>query len=326
MPPASLPAIPAMSPGPMTARNASRPRRPRNRPRSRTQTTRRDPLAEAAQIGAHRATAASPATLRGDTRRRQLAGRIVSMASSTVTIPTRWRSASSVTGHGQQVVAGDDTRDVVVVGVDADRDRLVDHDLAIVRLGPGHDQVAQRQHADEVRRRRRRRRRSRSSRRRARARAAGRSSGRPSGARGPRRTRSSSSRRPCPPGRRAGRPARPPRRVSMSASSSSRVSSDRSATRSAASSGDISSRMSAARSGARPSRTSTCVSGSISSMASAAASSSSAARTPARSRGASWSMIVARSAGCSSVRPACGTRSLIDATLVSTGSTSSQSM
>ena len=36
IPPASLPAIPAMSPGPMTARKARIPRRPRNRPRRRT--------------------------------------------------------------------------------------------------------------------------------------------------------------------------------------------------------------------------------------------------------------------------------------------------
>ena len=60
--------------------------------------------------------------------------------------------------------------------------------------------------------------------------------------------------------------------------------------------------------------------------ASASASSSSAASTPRRSRGVSWSMMSARSAGWSSARRAWGTRRRTLAIVLSSGSTSSQSM
>ena len=71
------------------------------------------------------------------------------MASSTVTIPTR-RSSVVDDRHGQQVVAGDDAGDVVLVGQHVDGDRLVDHHLADRRRRRRDDQVAQRQDADEA--------------------------------------------------------------------------------------------------------------------------------------------------------------------------------
>src|SRR6478672_10229563 len=127
MPPASLPAIPAMSPGPMTARNATRPRLPRNRPRRRS---------------------TSPAASRSRTRRNghrmrtgRLAPRTGGRAAPAGVVDDRDR---------EQVVAGDDPRDVVMVGQDADDDGLVDHDLADGRRGSRDDEVAQRQDPDEA--------------------------------------------------------------------------------------------------------------------------------------------------------------------------------
>ena len=58
----------------------------------------------------------------------QAVGMTVSIASSTVTIPTSRRS-SSTTGHREQVVVGDDLGDLVLVGQHADDDRLPDHHL-----------------------------------------------------------------------------------------------------------------------------------------------------------------------------------------------------
>ncbi len=88
------------------------------------------------------------APTRGARRRRQPAGSIVSIASSTVTIPTRRRRVDD--RDGQQVVARDEGGHVVAVGQHLDRHRLVDHDLLDQRRRPGHDQVAQREHADQA--------------------------------------------------------------------------------------------------------------------------------------------------------------------------------
>ena len=187
MPPASLPAMPAMSPGPMTARNASepaarnrgtgragcdRPRRPRSSARSRDAPAQR----RSGTTSVPRRDAAETAL--NSARRRQLRrGRTVSIASSTVTIPTS-RPVVVDDRDGQQVVAGDDARRPRPRSAQhVDRDRLVDHDLAD-RRRPGRATMRSRSDRTptQARRRRRRRRRSRSSPRRARARAAGRSS------------------------------------------------------------------------------------------------------------------------------------------------------
>ncbi|GIW19984.1 MAG: hypothetical protein KatS3mg065_0280 [Chloroflexota bacterium] len=52
--------------------------------------------------------------------------------------------------HGEEVVAGDDRRHVVLVVEDPDRDRIADHDLADRGVGLGDDEVAEGEDADEV--------------------------------------------------------------------------------------------------------------------------------------------------------------------------------
>ena len=285
IPPASLPAIPAMSPGPMTARKARMP------------APAAEPAAQADQRRARR-------SARGCARTR--AARSLAPRSGARHAPPPAGRQDGVDrvvdGHdpgqpplgvddrdGEQVVARDDARHVVAVGRHAGprparaimtspigasgratmrsrsdrtptRRRVVVDDVHVVdRLGVGLELA---QPVDRL--------------------------GSPSGARpGRRRTRSSSSRRRCPPGSASSSPHLL-RLVALHAGRGSRRGVVRSGRRRdpRRRPGDISSRMSAARSGASSSRTSTCVSGSISSMASATASSSSAARTPARSRGA----------------------------------------
>ena len=81
-------------------------------------------------------------------RRFQAVGSTVSIASSTVTIPS---SASLLVDHrhGQQVVPGDHLRDLLLRREGADGHRLVVHELADRHVRPGHDQVAQREHAHQ---------------------------------------------------------------------------------------------------------------------------------------------------------------------------------
>ena len=199
MPPASLPAMPAMSPGPMTARNATQAAPAAEAPAQAQHVTapRRRSRSRAERPDDRGGPASRPWVRE---RRRStrdgalLAGRIVSMASSTVTIPTscrRRRRPARPAGCSARRPAH-----IVLVGQDLDGDRLLDHDLADRRRRRSDDEIAQRQDPDQAPVARRRRRRSRWSPRRAPARAAGRWSRRPSGRPGPRRTRSSSSRRP----------------------------------------------------------------------------------------------------------------------------------
>ena len=162
----------------MTARNASSPRRPRNRPRSRRNSRcsiRSRRRAEGARsvggrrrragapsgatrpdgaggrrVSAWRATpldgrqlaaARRPRPLVGPAAREERAagaasrpaGRTVSIASSTVTMPGQ---AALVVDdrHGQQVVAGDDLGHLVLVGQHADGDRLRDHHVRDLRV------------------------------------------------------------------------------------------------------------------------------------------------------------------------------------------------
>ena len=145
MPPASLPAIPAMRPGPMTARKASRPRRPRNRPRRRRNSSALN-RSEAPQVEPHasgqlrddgRSDPAPPAG-----RQDRVDGVVHGDDADEPPLGVDHRD-------GQQVVAGDHAGDLVAVGQDVDRDRLVDHHLADRRGRLRHDQVAQRQDADQ---------------------------------------------------------------------------------------------------------------------------------------------------------------------------------
>ena len=101
MPPASLPAIPAMSPGPMTARNATQTAPAAEPPAQAQHVAGGEPLADATRSARERTGRLAPRA-RLAPRRRRLAGRIVSMASSTVTIPTSRRS-SSTTGTASRL-------------------------------------------------------------------------------------------------------------------------------------------------------------------------------------------------------------------------------
>ena len=108
-------------PGPMTARNASRPRRPRNRAAERPDgATRAGDRARprSGAIGQEHGLADRQSRPGAAARRARASspGRIVSIASSTVTMPDEL-ALSVDDRHGEQVVAGDDTRDVVLVGV-----------------------------------------------------------------------------------------------------------------------------------------------------------------------------------------------------------------
>src|SRR4029450_13454682 len=105
MPPASLPAIPAINPGPITARNASSPRRPRNRPRSRT----RRPISRGSRkrggaMGGGKGASAVLAARAAPDR---------APAEPAVLVDDR---------NGEQVVARHDRRDIIAIGPDLDRD------------------------------------------------------------------------------------------------------------------------------------------------------------------------------------------------------------
>ena len=196
MPPASLPATPAMRPGPRTARNGARRRtrtgargrgtcgarmrgrgpsrmpgttpgrtrdrrpadcgtgepppwacrrracrRPRQRHRCRRPRRRRS-----RHVGSAPQPPDRPKT-RGR-RRFQFTGRTVSIASSTVTMPSS-RPSSADDRDREQVVACDERRDLGLGREHPDHDRLPDHELAQPGTRPGHDEVAQREHAHE---------------------------------------------------------------------------------------------------------------------------------------------------------------------------------
>ena len=170
MPPASLPAIPAMSPGPITARNASDAASAAEPAAQAQELALFDAVTEACEerdAAAKRAPgdaarlrrvgrqpAGGPAVVlaaarRRGTRCRQPRGSTTSIASSTVTMPTR-RPSSSTHRHGQQVVARDDLRDLVLGGEHAHGDRFGEHDRLDRRRRARDDEVAQREHADQA--------------------------------------------------------------------------------------------------------------------------------------------------------------------------------
>ena len=156
MPPASLPATPAMIPGPITARNASSPRR-RNRPRRRGTGTcgSRAAIPRGAAITASRSPRPMVTGRRLPRARTRAAAAAPGGGRDRVDRVVDRDDADEPAlvvdhGHGQQVVVGDGLGDRLGRLQGAHRDGLVDHHLGDPRLGPGDDQVAEREHADEA--------------------------------------------------------------------------------------------------------------------------------------------------------------------------------